>query len=168
MAVPGGPYAAGKEQGLPLWKVPPRPPFCSSWPSGRLWAFKENDPAQVTECGHAVVEALVPAVVSMLRQLLDRQMLIEEVRRADVLPLPGPDSSPLNLFGGGQGREVLPLLADAGDTATVAGLMRVGHVSSLIASRQGNPFATSLIRWATARLASRGAPNLEEFLEPPV
>lgn len=163
----GAPYPAGPEQGVPLRDVQPSPPFCSTWPGGSygptLWAFRDDDPAQATECGRAVVAAVVPVVVATLRRLLERQTLIEEMRRADVLPLPGPDASPLDL-GGGDGRAVLPLMADAGDTVAVNRLLRVGHESWLAATRKGNPHATALIAWASARLASRGAPSLEQFL----
>jgi hypothetical protein len=165
----GAPYPVGWEQAVPLWDVTPRSPFGSSSPADALWAFKEDDPAHVMECGLAVVEALVPAVVAILRRLLDRETLVDEVGRADVLPILSRESSPLNLlFVGGYGRTLLPLLADAGDAAAVAGLMRDRQAGWLLtASREGNRYATSLIDWATARLAARGAGDLKAILGRP-
>ena len=163
------PDPVGKEQGLPLWEVPSRPPFRSRLSMDsqglRLWSFREDDAAQVGECGRAVVDALIPTVVSTLVRLLDRQALIEEVCRADVLPIPGPDTGPINLIYPGGGTTVMPLLADAGDTAGVARLLMAGGDKSLLAvSLQGNIYVRDRIAWAAARLALRGAPNLHDHL----
>lgn len=162
----GAPYPAGWEQGLPLWDVMSRPLFCSPSATGsygpRLWAFQGDDVTEVSECGQGVVRALVPEVVSTLRRLLDRQTLIEGVRRCDVLPGRGPEGGPLCLWGSGQGYQVLPLLADAGDVVAVADLLNSG--TWLASSRAGNRKAAIMIGWASARLASRGSPNLQEFL----
>lgn len=164
----GASYAAGPEQGLSLWGLPAPPPFRTYGIERRLWSLKEDDPDHITACGRAVADALVPGTASTLLQLLDRDALLEELRRSDVLPFPGPDDSTLSREGFGKpGTRALPLLADAGDTPGVASLLGLGlgpHESWLSASRRGLPVATALIDWLATRLAERDAPNLHDFL----